>query len=393
MFEHYNTPPIDTLVELMLDYRNDDRSFKIDLGFGNYKDSAGNTPIMRSVKAAEQRVWRKELSKSYLGPSGDDKFCKNISDLVLGNSVESQRIRSIQTVGGSAALRLLCDLISENNWSGTLWIPNPTWTNHIPTAVAAGLKVREYTYLNRESSAVDFDQLTTEIKNAQDGDAILLQACCHNPTGADLTLDQWADLTEIVQRKNLLPFVDIAYQGFGDGLEKDVRGLQLLASSVPEIIISTSCSKNFGVYRERVGSAILVAKSTADVDKAWSFLISKGRVSYAFPPNHGAAAISTIFSDQSLFDDWKSELEFMRIRIIDNRNSLADALKKSTNLDRFEFIRNNKGMFSLIGLTKLQIAQLRREFALFMPPNGRMNIAAINENDVATISSAIASVI
>ena len=393
MFESYKAPPADSIVELMLAFRNDARSDKKDLGIGVYKDSDGLTPVMRAVKASEKKIWETESSKSYLGLAGDEQFCGHILDLVLGNDVARERIRSIQTVGGGAAVRLLCDLLAAGDWNGSIWIPNPTWINHVPIANAAGLKVREYTYLNRATSEVDFQRMMDDLKRANRGDAVLLHGCCHNPTGADLSADQWRSLIELIQKLGLLPFVDVAYQGFGDGLEQDVAGIRALAAGVPEMLLSTSCSKNFGVYRDRVGTAILIANDGAAADKARAVLLAKGRVNYSFPPNHGAATVSAIFNDDTLLSDWKAELEGMRARMVANRSTLADQLKRATNSDRFDFVKRHKGMFSLLGLTEAQILRLRAEFAIFMPPDGRMNIAAVSESDVETIGAAIAAVI
>jgi aspartate aminotransferase len=393
VFEGYKAPPADSIVELMLAFRNDPRTDKKDLGIGAYKDSNGQTPVMRAIKAAEKKVWETETSKSYLGLAGDEQFCGHILDLVLGKDMSRERVRSIQTVGGGAAVRLLCDLLAAGDWRGSLWIPNPTWINHVPIATTAGLKVRDYTYLNLSTSEVDFQRMMDDLKRANRGDAILLHGCCHNPTGADLTPDQWQSLIELIQKLGLLPFVDVAYQGFGDGLLQDVQGLRLLAAGVPEMVLSTSCSKNFGVYRDRVGTAIVIANNGTAADKARAVLLAKGRVNYSFPPNHGAATVSTIFNDEALLQDWKSELESMRLRMVRNRVALADQLKRATNTERFNFIKRHKGMFSLVGLSTSQISRLRDEFAVFMPPDGRMNIAAVNEADLEVISNAVAAVI
>lgn len=392
MFNDFKSPPVDAILALSIAFRQDERADKIDLGIGVYKDARGATPVMRAIKEAERRVWDVEDSKAYLGLGGDEAFAGHIQDMVLGNVVDRSRLRSIQAVGGGAAVRLLCDLLAEGR-PGAIWVPNPTWINHVPIAKAAGLSVREYSYLDHTSSTVAFDRMLAELSCAKAGDVVLLHGCCHNPTGADLTQDQWLLVTDLLVRNRLLPFIDIAYQGFGDGLEADVQGVRLLAAKVPELVMSTSCSKNFGVYRDRVGTAVILAEDTRGADRAKAVLLSKGRVNYSFPANHGAATVAAVFKDPALFADWRQELEGMRLRMVATRQALADELRRATNSSRFDFIRNHKGMFSLIGLDGTAIGRLREEHAIFMPPDGRLNIAAVKETDVDLISKAISTVL
>lgn len=393
MFESFASPAPDTIVELMQLYRADPRLTKKDLGIGVYKDAEGQTPIMRAVKLAERRYQESETSKAYLGLQGDEVFSGYIRDLVLDGVIPNDRVRSIQTVGGGAALRLLCDMLADNPGTGNYWVPTPTWINHIPIAKAAGLSVKEYAYYDPVSGGVNFDRMVDSLGSAGRGDIILLHACCHNPTGADLSTEQWTVLSDLINKRGLLPLVDVAYQGFGEGLSEDVKGVRILAARVPEMAISTSCSKNFGVYRDRVGTATIIAADGRAADKARAVLLSKGRVNYSFPPNHGAATVSTIFSDVALLDDWKSELVTMRIRLQRNRQTLVDELRRASNSDRFDFITSHRGMFSLLGLSRDQILRLRDEFAIFMPPDGRINIAAVNESDVQLIGKGISSVL
>ncbi len=393
MFDRYQSPPPDVILELMQAYRADPRSNKIDLGIGVYKDATGQTPVMRAVKAAELRYVEAEASKAYLGLGGDDRFVDLIRQLVLGDSVPADRIRGIQTVGGGAAVRLLCDMLARNDAAGTIWVPSPTWINHVPIARAAGLRVRHYAYFDPATGQVAFDRMMADLAQAASNDIVLLHGCCHNPTGADLSLAQWDELGDLILARKLLPFVDMAYQGFGDGLEADVAGVRALASRVPEMVVSTSCSKNFGVYRDRVGTAMILGETAATAEKAKAVLLSAGRVNYSFPPNHGAALIALLLSDPSLSTDWKAELEGMRARLIGNRKALSDSLRAATNSDRFDFITGHKGMFSLLGLSADQILLLRKDAAIFIPPDGRVNIAAVNEADLGVIGSSIAAVI
>lgn len=392
VFGNLPNPPIDSILALAIAFRQDSRPQKIDLGIGVYKNTNGDTPVMRAVKAAEKRVWETEKSKAYIGLAGDVGFAGHIQNLVLGKDFDDSRARSIQTVGGGAAVRLLCEVLVEGG-ATTVWIPNPTWINHVPISEKTGLNVRRYTYLDPKTSTVDFDALCSDLSAAQSGDVVLLHACCHNPSGADLSVDQWKSLTELIAKKNLIPFVDIAYQGFGDGLDADAQGLRVLAAAVPELVISASCSKNFGVYRDRVGTAVVVGGNSADAEKAKAVLLAMGRVNYSFPANHGAATVAAIFEDEKLLADWREELETMRLRLTATRASLADALHDATGSNRFDFVSGHKGMFSLLGLPPGAVERLRDEHAIFMPPDGRTNIAAIKESDVQTVSKAIAEVL
>ncbi len=392
MFTNFQNPPADAILELAIAFRKDTRPNKIDLGIGVYKDQTGATPVMRAVKEAEKRVWETENSKAYLGLGGDEVFARSVQELVVGDAVDAARVRSIQTVGGGAAVRLLADLVAEGK-SGAIWIPNPTWINHGPIGRAAGMEVRQYTYLDTASNSVAFDQMADELSKVAAGEVVVLHGCCHNPTGADLTLDQWKEVAAIIRRNRAIPFVDIAYQGFGDGLDADATGLRIVAAEVPEMVISASCSKNFGVYRDRVGAALLVGEDAVSVDRAKGILLSKGRVNYSFPANHGAATIATIFNDPALLADWKSELEGMRQRMLNIRIALSAGLAKATGTSRFDFIKANKGMFSLLGVGAPAVDRLREDYAIFLPPDGRMNIAAVKEAEIDYLANAFAKVI
>ncbi|MFE3838786.1 aromatic amino acid transaminase [Pseudogemmobacter sonorensis] len=393
MFERYQSPPPDVIVELMQAYRADPRPGKIDLGIGVYKNDQGQTPVMRAVKQAEQCYIGIEASKAYLGLGGDGQFVDLIADLVLGEAAKSGNLAGIQTVGGGAAVRLLADMLARNDGMGEIWIPSPTWINHLPIARAAGLKVREYNYYDPDTGTVAFERMIADLSAAKAGDVVLLHGCCHNPTGADLSPQQWADLGALILSRGLLPFVDMAYQGFGDGLEADAAGIRKLATMVPEMVISVSCSKNFGVYRDRAGAALILSENAEGTAKAKAVLLAAGRVNYSFPPNHAAASIALLLSDPALTDDWKAELDEMRVRLQNNRRILAEALRAATNSDRFDCITGHKGMFSLLGLGLDRVLRLREEAAIFMPPDGRMNIAAINVGQLDVIAGGIAAVL
>jgi len=379
----------DAILALMGKFRADERPEKIDLGVGVYRDSEGATPVMRSVKIAQEKLVAEEITKTYVGPTGDQEFNALLADLALGNSVEKGRIASMQAPGGSGALRVLFELINEANPGATVWVSDPTWANHIPMLQAAGLTSKTYPYFDADSGNLRFDEMLAALKNCPAGDVVLLHACCHNPTGANLTLDQWNQVADIVVAGNLLPFFDMAYQGFGDGFEQDAAGMQLVASRVPECVVALSCSKNFAVYRDRVGAAVVVAASPDDAKLAMGQMGSIARRSYSMPPNHGAAVVKGVLQDPALKADWMDELESMRINMLNLRTSLAKELRRLSNSDRFDFLANHRGMFSRVGLTTGQVDWLREERAIYMVGDSRINIAGLPADKIEYVASSI----
>lgn len=393
MFEKLPQAEPDKIMQLMGMYREDTRTDKIDLGVGVYKDATGNTPVMRAVKKAEERLVKAQESKSYVGLLGNLDFVDTMREMVLGDAVAASRVVGAQTPGGTGAVRQLYKILQAANPDATLWMSDPTWPNHSAIAKAEGLAMQTYRYLHAERLDVDFDGMMADLAAAKPGDAILVHGCCHNPTGANLDAAQWVQLTDFVIERNLLPFIDFAYQGFGDGLEEDAAGVRHMAARVPEMVIAASCSKNFGVYRDRVGAMLAVTNSDDANALVKGSMASINRLNYSFPPDHGAKVVEIVLSDAALTADWKAELEEMRIGMLALRKSLAEALRLATNTDRFDFVANHRGMFSRLGLTPDQVVKLREEHAIYMVGDSRINVAGLRPDLIEKLAKAIASVI
>jgi aspartate/tyrosine/aromatic aminotransferase len=389
MYERLPEPAADEILQLGSAFREDLRSEKVDLGIGVYRDERGNAPVMQAIKAAELSLLTDEQSKSYLGLAGDERFNTAILELVLGDGAPYERTRAIQTPGGGGGVRLLAELIRAASPGAVVWLSNPTWINHRPIMDFVGLRVQTYDYLDLDSQTVAFDRMMGQLAAAAPGDVVLLQGCCHNPSGASLTLAQWSDIVNLANKDGFVPFIDMAYQGFGEGLAADAQATRFVASQVPELLLSVSCSKNFGVYRDRVGCAALVARTSSQANLAKATLASLARVNYTFPPNHGAAAVRTVLEAPQLKASWQEELERMRQRILQNRVALADGLRSKMDSDRFDFIGKHRGMFSLLGITPSQVQDLRAKHAIFMPRDGRINLAGLRTTDVERVSCAL----
>ncbi|MDX8517764.1 amino acid aminotransferase [Mesorhizobium dulcispinae] len=393
MFETLQPAPADKILALIGLYRADTRPGKVDLGVGVYKDRDGRTPVMRAVREAEKRLLASQDTKTYLGLAGDTGFNTAMIKLAFGEKADLSRIRAAQAPGGSGALRLVAELLQRTRPDSTVWLSDPTWPNHLPVMRAAGLKVRDYPYFDAASGAVRFDDMLAALKTANSGDAVLLHGCCHNPTGANLDVAQWAKVAGVVVERGLLPFVDIAYQGFGEGLDADAAGLRLLADKVPEMVVASSCSKNFAVYRDRVGAAMIVAKDGAQADVAMSQMLAAARALYSMPPDHGAAAVRIVLEDAALKKDWETELEEMRLRMLRLRVAFAEALRRQSNSDRFDFVASHRGMFSRLGLTEAQVERLRTDHAVYMVGDSRINVAGLPEDGLDDLAKAIVSVL
>ena len=371
----------------------DARPGKVDLGVGVYKDRAGKTPVMRAVREAEKQLLANQDTKTYLGLAGDTAFNTAMIKLAFGGKADLSRIRAAQAPGGSGALRLVAELLQRTRTGATVWLSDPTWPNHMPVMRGAGLQVREYPYFDAASGGVRFDDMLAALKTANRGDIVLLHGCCHNPTGANLDAEQWARVAEVLLDRGLLPFVDIAYQGFGEGLDADAAGLRLLADKVPEMVVASSCSKNFAVYRDRVGAAMILAKDGAQADVAMSQMLAAARALYSMPPDHGAAAVRMVLEDATLKKDWEAELEEMRLRMLRLRVAFAEALRRQSNSDRFDFVASHRGMFSRLGLTEAQVERLRTEHAVYMVGDSRINVAGLPGNGLDDLAKAIVSVL
>ncbi|TGS09235.1 aspartate/tyrosine/aromatic aminotransferase [Mesorhizobium sp. M2E.F.Ca.ET.209.01.1.1] len=393
MFETLQPAPADKILALIGLYRNDPRPGKVDLGVGVYKDIDGKTPVMRAVREAEKQMLATQDTKTYLGLAGDTGFNAAMTKLTFGDKADLSRIRAAQAPGGSGALRLVAELLQRTRPGATVWLSDPTWPNHPPVMRAAGLEVRNYPYFDAASGSVRFDEMLATLRTANSGDVVLLHGCCHNPTGANLDLDQWAKVADVLLERGLLPFVDIAYQGFGEGLDADAAGLRLLAGKVPELVVASSCSKNFAVYRDRVGAAMIMAKDGAQADVAMSQMLAAARALYSMPPDHGAAAVRMVLEDAGLRKDWETELEEMRLRMLRLRVAFAEALRRQSNSDRFDFVASHRGMFSRLGLTEAQVERLRTEHAVYMVGDSRINVAGLPEDGMDDLAKAIVSVL
>lgn len=391
MLETLNPQPQDKILALIAMFREDTRTDKIDLGVGVYKDPTGLTPVMRAVKTAEQRMLDAQVTKAYTGLAGEPAFSNAMISMILGEGY-SDRAAAIATPGGTGAIRQALELIRMANPAAKVWLSNPTWPNHPSIIKYLGMTSVEYRYFDLATSGIDFDGMMADLEGVVAGDAVLLHGCCHNPTGANLTSDQWDQVIALLQRKGAVPFVDLAYQGFGDGLEEDAEATRKIAAAFPEVLLAASCSKNFGIYRERTG--ILVALTSADrkavVQANMNFL---NRQNYSFPPDHGARVVSTILEDAALTADWKAELEEVRLNMLTLRTTLAEELRRATNSDRFDFVASHRGMFSRLGLTEAQVTKLREEHGIYMVSDSRINIAGLNAKTVPVLAAAIAEVI
>ncbi|WP_394126148.1 aromatic amino acid transaminase [Vibrio hepatarius] len=392
MFSNLPTPVLDPILSLSVAYRNDERTNKVDLGIGVYKNSAGETPVMKAIQMAQDVVIANQKTKSYVGLAGCEEFNQSMIDLLLTGTSATDRVAAIQTPGASGALRMLGDLMKVAQPDTTVWISNPSYVNHKPVMEAAGLKVKFYHYFSPETKQVDTAKMLDDLSKAGPSDVVLLHGCCHNPTGADIDFEAWQAITALAQKNGFTPFVDIAYQGFGDGLEEDAKGLRHMADNVEEMLITTSCSKNFGLYRERTGAAIVIGKSQQDVGNAKGKLLTLARSTYTMPPDHGSALVKTILQNQELTTVWKQELSEMQQRLLNLRQTLCNELRNTHNTSQFDFIESHKGMFTVLGFTQDQMTQLREEYGIYGVGDGRINIAGLTEKDIPYVAEAIIKV-
>ena len=392
MFEALPDPKVDAILGLMAAFRADERTDKLDLGVGVYKDAGGATPVMQAIKSAETRLLETQDTKAYVGPTGSAAFCRAMIRQVFGAKADTARIRAAQSVGGSGALRVLADLIKEARPDAGVWVSDPTWPNHLPLLGAAGFEIRTYPYYDAATGQVDVEGMLAALGEAPEGDVIVLHGCCHNPTGADLAIDDWRRVIEVLKARSLFPLVDLAYQGFGDGLEEDAEALRLVASEMDEMMVAASCSKNFGLYRERVGAAMLLARDEASATRTLARLGSVIRSNYSMPPDHGANSTELVLSDADMNAAWREELESMRQRMVGLRRAFAEALRKRSNSSRFDFIAEQKGMFSRLPLDKAQIERLREEHGVYIVGDGRINVAGLPDEGLERLADAICSV-
>lgn len=389
MFSNLKEHPADKILALMQLYKDDPRPTKIDLGVGVYKNAEGVTPVMRAVKAAERKLVEEQTTKSYVGLAGDPAFSDVMIDLVLGGAVPRDSIAAAATPGGTGAVRQAFELIRMANPQARVFVSNPTWPNHVTILNYLGIEVVEYRYFDAESRGVDFGGMMADLADVRAGDVVLLHGCCHNPTGANLNLTEWKAVVDLLLKTGGVPMIDIAYQGFGDGLDADAQAVRLVASSVPECLIAASCSKNFGIYRERTGLLIAVAQDKGLRGLTQGSLNFLNRQNFSFPPDHGARVVTEILQDATLRADWASELEEVRLSMLDLRKQLAAELQRQSGSDRFGFIAQHRGMFSRLGTTPEMVARLREEHAIYMVGDSRLNIAGLNKTTVPILAKAI----
>ncbi|WP_298561650.1 amino acid aminotransferase [uncultured Aliiroseovarius sp.] len=392
MFTNLKAQPKDKIMALMQQYREDPREGKIDLGVGVYKNAQGVTPVMRAVKAAEKVLWDVESTKSYTGLAGDPAYGNALTKLVLGDVIPSERLSMAAQPGGTGAIHQAVELIKMASPDATIWLSAPTWPNHPSIIKHLGMNMAEYRYFDNESRAVDFDGMMEDLKGIKAGDAVLLHGCCHNPTGANLTLPQWKEVADLIVEKGATPLIDIAYQGFGDGLEEDAAGVRLIAQAVPEAMIAASCSKNFGIYRERTGLLVGISENAEQAGITQQNLTHLNRQNFSFPPDHGARLVTMILEDEGLKADWMAELEDVRTGMLALREKLAGELRARSGSDRFGFIADHRGMFSRLGATPEQVEALRVDHGIYMVGDSRMNIAGLNEETVPLLAEAIVKV-
>jgi len=394
MFHSLLVDQPDPIIVTMQKYHADSRPHKLDLGVGVYKDASGHTPIMKVIKSAEKALWEQETTKSYTSLVGDSAFNTAIQKLVLGDLASFDgRLASAATAGGTGAVRAAFELVHLASPDATIWVSNPSWSNHASMLDYLNIPNQHYRFFDPSKGTVDMDGMMADLRYAKAGDVVLLHGCCHNPTGLSLSPKQWDDIIELMKTQNLVPMVDIAYQGFGDGLDEDAYGVRRIASSLPEVLIASSCSKNFGIYRERTGCVIVVSPDQKQTNLVQSKLSLVNRVNYSFPPDHGARLVTMVLNDPELKVQWQNELGEIRQGIQSLRHMLSDELQRQTNSDRFKFIAEHRGMFSMLGLSQEQVSRLSDEFAIYAVSDSRINMAGLNEASVPLLANAVAKII
>lgn len=396
MFAQLQPVATDPILGLMAAYKDDPNPNKVDLGVGVYKDEQGHTAVLKCVKEAEALRLKNEDSKTYIGMAGDLGFNSHIEKLAFGQAHKvllANRVTTAHTPGGTGALRVAAEFIKKANPNATIWVTSPTWANHISMFKAAGLNVKEYTYYDYTTKGLNEEGMFADLATVPAGDVVLVHACCHNPSGMDLTFAQWQRFAELAKERGFTPLVDMAYQGFGTGLEEDAKGLRYLADHVEEMLLCSSCSKNFGLYRERIGAVSVVSADSKISDIARVNLLSVVRSIYSMPPAHGAIIVASILDSAELTALWHQELAEMRDRINNYRQLIIDKLAGEGVTQDFSFITRQHGMFSFLGINKEQIARLRNEFSIYMVDSSRVSIAGLNHSNIDYFAKSVATVL
>lgn len=387
MFEMLKEQPADPLLALIKLLKSDPRPNKLDLGVGVYRDETGGTPIMKAVKAAEKILLEQQPTKTYLGPEGDMGFVELLKPIIFGRDHKfGDRLVGIQTPGGSGALRIGAELITSARPEAQLWISNPTWPNHAPMLGATGLTLLTYQYFNSVNQTLLFNEMVDAFNRANPGDVVLLHGCCHNPTGADLSNAQWDAVAELLVKRGLIPFIDLAYLGLGDGLEADAYGVRKVLNTVEEALVAFSCDKNFALYRERTGALYALGKTPAQAAAIASHMSAGARITWSMPPDHGAAAVRLILESEELTKMWRKELVEMAQRI--------GAVRKAVSASHpaLGFIEKQKGLFSNLAIKPEQISALRSDHGVYMAGSGRINLAGLRVEDAKAFKDALVGV-
>ena len=394
MLEHLEQLPADPILGLAAACRADPNPRKVDLTLGVYMDEQGLCPVFEAVRQAQRALVAEEVSKIYMPPAGDENFNRGMQQLLLGQdsaALADGRVSSVQTPGGCGALRIGAEVIHAANPDAKVWVSDPTWPVHIPLLGSVGLDFATYRYYDPVSHSVNFEGMVADLKAAGAGDVVLLHGCCHNPCGADLSAQQWGVIADMAEQQGFVPFIDIAYQGLGDGLEEDAAGLRLLVARLPEVVVAASCSKNMGLYRERTGAVMFICRDQANATALVSQALVAARRVYSMPPAHGALLAGRILSDDGLGQQWRSELLGMCERMQGLRGSLVQKLQDSTDRD-FSFIQREKGMFSFLGLSVENVTRLREDYSIYMLGSSRINVASVNAGNMDYLAEAVATV-
>ena len=393
MFESLQMLPPDAILGLIAEYANDDRPNKIDLGVGVYRTAKRETPVLPSVKIAEQQLLDSQTSKSYIGTAGAADFNSAMQAITFGDSASDERLVTLQTPGGSGALRVAAGLILRAREDATVWVSDPTWANHVPLLGGAGLQLQPYPYYDGERHVLEIERMLEALRAVPKGDIVLLHACCHNPSGLDPSEEEWRAIAEVIVERELVPFIDIAYQGFADGIEADAFIIRHLAERVPEMIVCNSCSKNFGLYRDRVGTVSLLASDAAAAAALASNASNCVRTLYSVPPDHGAAVVAIILNDAELQEQWRGEVARMRSRLDSMSVLLSDTLAKAAPGHDFSHLVRTRGMFCFLGISAEQVGQLKRDYGIYMVDSSRINVAGITPDNVDYLASSVAAVL
>lgn len=393
MFEPLKQVPPDAILGLIAEHASDPREDKIDLGVGVYRDAAGTTPVLDVVKAAEQRLVETQDTKAYIGSSGDAGFNTAMQGLTFADSAPGERLVTLQAAGGSGALRIAAGVLLRARPDACVWVSDPTWANHVPLLGGAGLELKPYPYYDTDSNTLRIDAMLDALRGAPKGDVLLLHACCHNPSGLDPTESEWRDIADVIVERDLVPFVDMAYQGFASDIDSDAFAIRHIVERVPEMVVTNSCSKNFGLYRDRVGSLSFLAKDTSSRDIVHSQANNVVRTIYSVPPDHGAAVVRIILEDPALAERWLGELGAMRDRLTAMRKLLHQALSDRAPSHDFSHLLRANGMFCFLGVSREQVTALKKDHGVYLVDSSRINVAGITEANVDRLAEAIAAVL